>query len=179
MPLIELNNSNTHTSSNGSPNGHRNGFGSQNHKRQGSNGYNKHDQSPMDTSFASLDNFMTITKHMEDEIMVPSKLKDKRFVSSENRMLTSGLHTTEQHTSGNSNSDALDHYRFLCLLRDQFLESQPFSELDESKGKILNNNESFQKTFDQVKYHYSELMTLMDGLCHEAKGLTNVYKVDV
>jgi hypothetical protein len=54
------------------------------HKRQGSTGSNGFKQTSNDTnhleeSFYSLDYFMNVTKQMEDEIMVPSKLKDKLF----------------------------------------------------------------------------------------------------
>jgi len=54
------------------------------HKRQGSTGSNGFKQTNNDTnhleeSFYSLDYFMNVTKQMEDEIMVPSKLKDKLF----------------------------------------------------------------------------------------------------
>jgi hypothetical protein len=34
-------------------------------------------QNYMQNSFQSLENFMNVTKCMQDEIMVPSKLKDK------------------------------------------------------------------------------------------------------
>lgn len=47
------------------------------HKRQGSSGsFNTEHYS---TSFSSLENFMIVSKLMQDEIMVPSKLMDKVF----------------------------------------------------------------------------------------------------
>lgn len=51
------------------------------HKRQGSTGsFNKNnDNKYLEESFYSLEYFMNVTKRMEDEIMVPSKLKDKLF----------------------------------------------------------------------------------------------------
>ena len=47
------------------------------HKRQNSSGSFSIDSSHLQTSFSSLENFMYATKLMQDEIMVPSKLKDK------------------------------------------------------------------------------------------------------
>jgi hypothetical protein len=49
------------------------------HKRQSSNGSFSLDQTHIQASFSSLDNFMFASKLMQDEIMVPSKLKDKHF----------------------------------------------------------------------------------------------------
>ena len=49
------------------------------HKRQSSNGSFSLDQTHFQASFSSLDNFMFVSKLMQDEIMVPSKLKDKQF----------------------------------------------------------------------------------------------------
>ena len=48
------------------------------HKRQSSNGsFTTLSTDPLQASFSSLDNFLNSTKLMEDEIMVPSKLKEK------------------------------------------------------------------------------------------------------
>lgn len=49
------------------------------HKRQSSSGSFNQDQMHLQTSFSSLENFMFVSKLMQDEIMVPSKLKDKVF----------------------------------------------------------------------------------------------------
>jgi hypothetical protein len=52
------------------------------HRRQGSSGSFSHSDSvgaALHVSFARLENFMIVSKHMQDEIMVPSKLKDKKF----------------------------------------------------------------------------------------------------
>jgi hypothetical protein len=51
------------------------------HRRQGSSGSFSHDSvgAALHVSFSSLENFMAVSKHMHDEIMVPSKLKDKTF----------------------------------------------------------------------------------------------------
>jgi len=50
------------------------------HRRQGSTGSFSLDiTSHFQTSFSSLQNFMILSKLMQDEIMVPSKLKDKSF----------------------------------------------------------------------------------------------------
>jgi hypothetical protein len=47
------------------------------HQRQSSTGSALSFQDPLQASFSSLDNFLNSTKLMEDEIMVPSKLKEK------------------------------------------------------------------------------------------------------
>ena len=50
------------------------------HKRQSSSGsFSNNDMNHLETSFSRLENFMIISKLMQDEIMVPSKLKDKTF----------------------------------------------------------------------------------------------------
>ena len=51
------------------------------HKRQGSTGSftKNNDQNHLEESFYNLEYFMNVSKQMEDEIMVPSKLKDKLF----------------------------------------------------------------------------------------------------
>jgi hypothetical protein len=48
------------------------------HKRQSSTGsFTTLSNDPLQASFSSLDNFLNATKLMEDEVMVPSKLKEK------------------------------------------------------------------------------------------------------
>ncbi len=51
------------------------------HKRQSSSGsFNQNDiNTHLEMSFSRLENFMIMSKLMQDEIMVPSKLKDKLF----------------------------------------------------------------------------------------------------
>jgi hypothetical protein len=50
------------------------------HKRQSSSGsFSNNDINHLETSFSRLENFMIISRLMQDEIMVPSKLKDKTF----------------------------------------------------------------------------------------------------
>lgn len=49
------------------------------HKRQSSTGSFSIDQNAFQTSFSNLENFMILTKLMQDEIMVPCKLKEKTF----------------------------------------------------------------------------------------------------
>lgn len=52
------------------------------HKRQNSSGsFNGIEQNHLHTSFANLERFMSVAKLMQDEIMVPSKLKDISFDS--------------------------------------------------------------------------------------------------
>ena len=54
------------------------------HRRQNSSGnfgsgLSVDQNGPLETSFFSLESFMLTSKLMEDEIMVPTKLKDKMF----------------------------------------------------------------------------------------------------
>jgi hypothetical protein len=49
------------------------------HKRQGSSSSFSVDYSGLNIRLSSLENFMFITKQMQDDILVPSKLKDKQF----------------------------------------------------------------------------------------------------
>ena len=52
------------------------------HKRQNSSGsFNGIEQNHLHTSFSNLERFMNMAKLMQDEIMVPSKLKDANFDS--------------------------------------------------------------------------------------------------
>ncbi len=49
-----------------------------NHRRESSTGsFSSMNFCDYQNYFCSLDNFMNITKSMEDEVMVPSKLRDK------------------------------------------------------------------------------------------------------
>ncbi len=58
------------------------------HKRQSSTGsFGVVDQNHIHASFANLDRFMYSAKLMQDEIMVPSKLKDHIFKDSEHFLL--------------------------------------------------------------------------------------------
>lgn len=52
------------------------------HKRQGSSGSFIIEQNHLHASFANLERFMNVAKLMQEEIMVPSKLKDNVFKDS-------------------------------------------------------------------------------------------------
>jgi hypothetical protein len=133
------------------------------HKRQVSNGsINLNDSNPLQTSFSSLDNFMNITKLMEDEVMVPLKLKDKQLD-------VNGQLQTQ---------DVLDHYKFIRLIRNQFLHSNPFKNI-EDLDKELKNNENFQETLNNLNYHYTQLMCVLDTLSNEAKTITDIYRANI
>ena len=49
------------------------------HKRQGSSSSFSVDLNGQNVRLSSLENFMFITKLMQDDILVPTKLKDKKF----------------------------------------------------------------------------------------------------
>lgn len=136
---------------------------SSSHKRQISNGsIHLNDSNPLQTSFSSLENFMNTTKLMEDEVMVPLKLKDKQL--DVNGQL--------------QKQDVLDHYKFIRLIRNQFLHSNPFKNI-EDLDKELKNNNSFQETLNNLNYHYTQLMNVLDTLSNEAKIITDIYRANI
>lgn len=51
----------------------------QRHRRQGSSSSFSIDPGSYHVSFSSLENFMQVSRHMQDEIMLPSILRDKHF----------------------------------------------------------------------------------------------------
>ncbi|RNA20653.1 hypothetical protein BpHYR1_006251 [Brachionus plicatilis] len=140
------------------------------HKRQSSTGSFNIDQNAFQTSFSNLENFMILTKLMQDEIMVPCKLKDKTFSSLTSLSTSNSNHEQDEQL----NSDVLDHYKFLLMIRNQFLQVNPFKNDDECL-----KNKQFKTIFDNLKYHYTELMTTLDSLSNDAKGITDIYKENV
>jgi hypothetical protein len=74
--------------------------------------------------------------------------------------------------------DALDHYRFLVLIRNQFLKSDSFQNIDELNSKILEKK-NFKTIFNNLSFHYSQLMSTLDTLSKEAKAITEIYKENV
>jgi hypothetical protein len=87
-----------------------------------------------------------------------------------------------------NDSDVLDHYRFICLIRNQFLTNKPFHFNLKDKNnndlpvKQLPNelqNDYFKKTFEAMQYHYKELMETLDKLSEESESITNIYKSNV
>ena len=138
------------------------------HRRQSSNGSFSLDQTHFQASFSSLDNFMFVSKLMQDEIMVPSKLKDKHFGECFEIILESKRNCClkiwfffkflikEKITSIPENediskvelpcTDVLDHYRFISMLRNQFMQPNPFTSLDEDSSKELKSKQFKKKT---------------------------------
>lgn len=143
------------------------------HRRQSSNGSFSLDQTHFQASFSSLDNFMFVSKLMQDEIMVPSKLKDKHF-----EKITSIPENEDISKVELPCTDVLDHYRFISMLRNQFMQPNPFTSLDEDSSKELKSKQ-FKKTFENLCYHYTELMSSLDRLSLEAKSITDIYKDNV
>ncbi len=74
----------------------------------------------------------------------------------------------------NHSTDVLDHYKFILLIRDQFLKPDPFknSHADFKCKK-------FKTIFDNLEYHYSQMMNTFDSLTNEAKEITTIYKENV
>ena len=77
-----------------------------------------------------------------------------------------------------SSTDVLDHYRFILMLRNQFMQSTPFLTMEECTNKELKNKQ-FKKTFENLCYHYTELMSTLDKLSNEARSITDIYKENV
>ncbi len=76
--------------------------------------------------------------------------------------------------SVNYSTDVLDHYKFILLIRDQFLKPDPFKNADaDLKCK------KFKTIFDNLEYHYSQMMKTFDSLTNEAKDITLIYKENV
>jgi hypothetical protein len=75
-------------------------------------------------------------------------------------------------------TDVLDHYKFITMLRNQFLQPNPFTNVDEISSKDMKSKQ-FKKTFENLCYHYTELMTSLDKLSNEAKSITDIYKENV
>ena len=80
-----------------------------------------------------------------------------------------GIHPTE--------SDVYDHYKFIRLVRNQFLHSKPFTNVEDYNTELKDKN--FKKTFDELSYHYNGLMMILDHLSHEAKTITEIYRESV
>lgn len=72
------------------------------------------------------------------------------------------------------NSDVLDHYKFLLMIRNQFLQVNPFKNDDDCL-----KSQKFKSIFDNLKYHYTELMAALDILSNDAKTITDIYKEHV
>ena len=75
----------------------------------------------------------------------------------------------------NHSTDVLDHYRFILLIRDQFLKPDPFKN---DAGANLKCKK-FKTIFDNLEYHYSQMMVTFDSLTDEAKEITTIYKENV
>jgi hypothetical protein len=71
--------------------------------------------------------------------------------------------------------DALDHYRFLLLIRNQFLKPNSFQNVED---KVLEKK-NFKAVFDNLSYHYSQMMKIVETLSTEAKAITETYKENV
>ena len=181
------------------------------HKRQGSSSSFSVDLNALNIRLSSLENFMFLTKLMQDDILVPTKLKDRTFdlerintinnattstsanspVAQHNPVKTNNLNDsiTESETDELNESmketenlrlapsaDILDHYRFILLVRSQFMQTNPFINSNEFKYKELETNEHFKAVFDKLKFHYKEMMSILDSLSSEAKLIMEVYK---
>lgn len=75
-------------------------------------------------------------------------------------------------------SDVLDHYKFILLIRDQFLKPHPFKKSEEDKHHELKCKK-FKTVFDNLEYHYTQMMSTFDDLSNEAKEITAIYKENV
>jgi hypothetical protein len=64
------------------------------------------------------------------------------------------------------------------MIRNQFIEANPFKKLEESEVKELTN-ENFKQIYESLSFHYSELMSIIDKLSTQAKAITDIYKDNV
>lgn len=64
------------------------------------------------------------------------------------------------------------------MIRNQFMQSNPFKNCDEYVNKDLKSN-AFKKTYKNICYHYTQLMSTLDTLSSEAKAITDTYKENV
>jgi hypothetical protein len=94
-----------------------------------------------------------------------------------NKLIKENGKQDEQHPT-----DLLDHYKFIRLIRNQLLSTKPFvNNLDEdpNNNDLLKHNQDFKKKYDNLKYHFNELMGQLDVLSNEAKAITELYRNDV
>jgi hypothetical protein len=75
-------------------------------------------------------------------------------------------------------SDVLDQYRFILLIRNQLMQTTPFKNIEEYNKNELKHKK-FKQTYENLRFHYTELMSLLDNLSMEAKTVTDIYKENV
>ncbi len=74
-------------------------------------------------------------------------------------------------------TDVLDHYRFILLVRSQLGQTSPFQTGARESAELRFKN--FDRVFNNLRYHYKEMMALMDGLSKEATAITEIYKDNI
>ena len=99
------------------------------------------------------------------------------FIIYINKLIFSFFYLIESETGEDDDKtpDALDHYRFLVLIRNQFLKSNSFQNVDDH----VLAKKNFKATFDSLSFHYTQLMNTLDTLSNEAKAITAIYREDV
>lgn len=114
-------------------------------------------------------------------LSIENKIESKEKVDGEklsNSVSTNSISTTNGKTVDAQPSDVLDHYRFILLIRNQLMQTIPFKNAEEYNKNELKHKK-FKTTFDNLKYHYTELMNILDNLSNEAKAVTDIYKENV
>ena len=81
-------------------------------------------------------------------------------------------------TEISESADVLDHYRFILLIRNQFLKPNPFKNTTEDQH-VETKCKKFKTLFDNLDYHYSQMMNTFDSLSDETKEIMSIYKSDV
>ena len=89
-----------------------------------------------------------------------------------------GETNVEEKEEEESVADALEHYRFIRLIRSQLLQVNPFLNVDETNQRVLKNK-SFKRTFENLNHHYTHLMKILDDLSNDAKSITQTYRANV
>lgn len=75
-----------------------------------------------------------------------------------------------------NSSDVLDHYKFVLLVRSQFTQHMPFLNIDEHPELKYDH---FRLVYNKLRYHYREMMNILDSLSSEAKAIMDIYKENI
>ena len=86
--------------------------------------------------------------------------------------------TAEESDDCLEGADALEQYRFIRLIRSQLLQAKPFSNVEEYNANVLKNKK-FKRVYDNMNYHYRQLMTILDNLSTDARSITETYRENV
>jgi hypothetical protein len=151
-----------------------------------------HERSPSNPNNSSRSLSASATGGSTGNHLNASSSTSDRFNNSDVSNASSGgedAYSSLEYEAANSNNestinglmpdteDVLDHYRFILLLRNQFMQTTPFQTNAAESGELRFKN--FDRIFNNLKYHYREMMSLMDGLSEEAMAIMDIYKDNI